>query len=90
MFWTYHDNLLDSQGSIDTAAELNNLALQVGLDEQRFTNCMASEVTRPVVLHTLQEAIAVGATGTPTIFINGEEYVGALTKEAITTHIKSL
>ncbi len=90
VFWDYHDRLLDSQGSITTADQLRNLALQIGMDEQRFTNCMASEITRPVVLHTLQEAIAVGATGTPTIFINGELYTGALSKEAITTHIKSL
>jgi protein-disulfide isomerase len=89
-FWTYNNKILESHGSISTAEQLKNLALQIGLDESRFTSCMISEVTRPVVLHTLQEAIAVGATGTPTLFINGKLYTGAITKDAINAYIESL
>lgn len=88
-FWGYHDALL-AEPVIPTAERLESISEELGLNTETFLNCMASEVTRPIVLHTLEEAVALGVTGTPTLFINGEEYNGAMTLEALTTAIKAL
>ncbi|NQV12484.1 thioredoxin domain-containing protein [Candidatus Uhrbacteria bacterium] len=88
-FWDMHDKMLELGSSL-TADGIKNTAKQIGLDVGIFDNCMSSEVTRPVVQHTLDEAIALDLTGTPTIFINGNLYSGALTREAITFVIDAL
>lgn len=81
-FWEYHDVLMSSSLSF-TAERLSNIATQLELDSQTFENCMAQGVARPIVQHTTEEALALGITGTPTLFINGVEYTGAITVEAL-------
>lgn len=89
-FWPYYDALFAARGTLSSALELEQLAAQLNLDVGAFANCMASEVTRPVVLHTLQEAISLGLTGTPTFYINGTLYTGPLTKSGIEDYIEKL
>ncbi len=88
-FWAYHDQLMRDRG-IPTAARLSAIAKDIGLDTGVFENCMASEVTRPVVQHTLDEAFALGIESTPLFFINGIRYSGALTLEGFRKAIQEL
>lgn len=89
-FWPYYDALFAARGTLSSALELEQLAAQLNLDVDAFANCMASEVTRPVILHTLQEALSLGINGTPTFYINGTLYTGSLTKSAIEDYIQTL
>ncbi|HJN84696.1 MAG TPA: thioredoxin domain-containing protein, partial [Patescibacteria group bacterium] len=89
LFWDMHDKMMQ-QGVGLGAENIKNMATEVGLDIAAFDNCMSSEITRPVVNHTLDEAVALDLTGTPTIFINGTEYTGPLTKDGLTNAIEAL
>lgn len=88
-FWAYHDALLASNSTI-TAESLATLANTLNLNVDSFDRCMSEEVTRPVVEHTLEEAISLGVNGTPAIFLNGALYEGALTLEALRAAIQAL
>jgi protein-disulfide isomerase len=88
-FWGMHD-LLIQQGVGLGAESIKNMAIEAGLDEARFDTCMSSEATRPVVEHTLEEAISLDISGTPTIYINGVEYSGPLTREGLNLAIEAL
>ena len=89
-FWPYYDRLFDARGTLSSALELEQLAAQLTLNVSAFNACMASEVTRPVVLHTLQEAFSLGVQNSPTLFINGALYTGPLTKTGIEAFIDTL
>ena len=59
------------------SAILIGYAGEIGLDEGKFKACMEGGVQREAVLADVQQARQVGATGTPTFFINGKRLVGA-------------
>lgn len=88
-FWYMHDEML-SIGFNANASNIRNLAQELGLNMDTFDKCMSSEVTRPVVQHTLDEAVALGIESTPTIYINNVEYTGPLTREGIILVIEAL
>jgi len=88
-FWEYHDKLLKN-GFIINAQNLLNTAGELNLNQQTFQNCIASKITLPIIEHTLNEAKALGVTGTPTIFLNGKEYKGPLTTESLNQAAKNL
>ena len=60
------------------------------MDGETFTACMASGVTRPIVEHTLDEAVALDIASTPAIFINGVLYEGPLTLNSLREYIEEL
>lgn len=75
-FWEMHDVLFGLQSTQGSAAftrgNMEDLAAQVGADEDAFSACLTSSETRQTVQDVLDEAQAVGVTGTPTVFLNGE------------------
>lgn len=88
-FWEFHDQLLSSPLN-PNASQLRTIAENLGMDGETFTACMASGVTRPVVEHTLEEAIALDVTSTPAIYINGELYTGPLSLTGLREAVESL
>ena len=88
-FWAYHDQLM-ADSLVPNAERLSAIAQQIGLDATAFENCMASEITRPVVQHTLDEAFALGIESTPLFFLNGIRYSGPLTLEGFRKTIQEL
>jgi protein-disulfide isomerase len=74
-FWLMHDGLFAHQDQLDQAglerrgseAGVDAVALRVALDSHRF----AERIERDV-----KSGDAIGVDGTPTVFINGEEYKG--------------
>ncbi len=50
---------------------------EIGLDEGIFKSCVEDGVHREAVLADVRQAREIGATGTPTFFINGKRLVGA-------------
>lgn len=91
-FWAYHDQLYVNSADLSEAA-LIRYATNVGLDEGKFTACLKTEKFKKQVLQDVQDGIALGVQGTPTFFINGVKFEGAIPKEAWQTifdRLKSL
>ena len=80
-FWQMHDKLFESQGSL-TPDAFERHARELGLDLARFKESMQSHRNRQRIDDDVALAGRVGATGTPTFFINGEKVVGAQPFEA--------
>lgn len=75
-FWEYHDLLFETQGSHSRERLMEN-AEKLKLNGARFRFCLDSGKYKPQIERDAQEAIASGATGTPTFFINGIPLAGA-------------
>ncbi len=75
-YWPYHD-LLFSSGELSVSA-LKQHALELKLDSARFDKCLDSGEQEVAVKRDFSEAQQLGLTGTPSFFMNGEFFTGAL------------
>jgi protein-disulfide isomerase len=75
-FWPYHDKLFANQQALDRPS-LEKYAEELGLNMGKFKAALDSGKYKDKVDSDAKEAAAVGATGTPTFFINGTKVVGA-------------
>ena len=75
-FWQYHDKLFANQQALDRPS-LEKYAADLGLDMGKFRAALDSGKFKERVDRESKEGAAVGATGTPTFFINGRKLVGA-------------
>jgi protein-disulfide isomerase len=75
-FWEYHDLLYAAGAKLD-AGSLAAHARNLGLNEQRFTSCLASGKFKNSVEEDLQAGSKAGVAGTPAFFINGIFLSGA-------------
>ncbi len=80
-FWQMHDRLFADQGGLNQQ-NFERYARELGLDMARFDESLRSHRNRPRIDEDMALAGRVGATGTPTFFINGEKLVGAQPFEA--------
>ena len=75
-FWEYHDILYTNWTGENNgwASPQNQLkfAKQLGLDENKFTECMSSEKYKTKIQSSGEDAKSLGLTGTPAFFIIGE------------------
>lgn len=74
-FWEMHDALFENQGKLDGDA-LPAVAAKLGLDAQRFARELDGGEHSTRVAADAAQAATLGASGTPTFFINGERYQG--------------
>jgi protein-disulfide isomerase len=74
-FWTMHRWLFDRGGGF-TDQELNDGLQQLGHDAKVFIAVMTGEGTLRPVVQDVDEAQALGISGTPMVFINGIELKG--------------
>lgn len=99
-FWEMHDQIwafYENAGpGAYTQRQLAGAAEAIGLDGNAFRSCFVSADTTSQVDAVLAEAQTLGITGTPTLFINGQQvgYRGADTayadlKAAIETELGS-
>jgi protein-disulfide isomerase len=75
-YWEMHDQIFENQGQLGEGA-LKQWALGLGLDSGKFNSCLDSGKFTSEVQKDLADGSAVGASGTPTFFINGRKIVGA-------------
>ena len=83
MFWEMHDLLYERQPSwsatqsgldITAAATVfETYAQELGLDIEQYTADVASQATFDFIDSHLDSGSQLGVTGTPTLFLNGEE-----------------
>ena len=69
-FWEYHDVLFKNQKKLDPT-DLKAHATEVGLDAQKFGQCLDSGDKKKAVDADQQAGLAAGVAGTPAFFING-------------------
>jgi protein-disulfide isomerase len=76
-FWGMHDILFENQGALEDE-DLAKYAAELGLDERRLIPEVSSSVYAPRIREDFKSGVRGGVNGTPTFFINGERYDGAL------------
>ncbi len=69
-FWQFHDLLFANHSQL-TAAKIQQLAEQAGLNMEQFNRDRADQELQRMINNDLQEGKKVGVRGTPTVFING-------------------
>ncbi len=71
-FWEYHEALYENMHQLSNEKFLE-IATSLGLDPDKFEQEMKSERIREKISQEIMEAEKVGATGTPTVFVNGRK-----------------
>ncbi len=70
-YWEFHDLLFKSKKL--STANIENIAIGLGLDMAKFRTDMASPEVKAQINRDMQQAQAGGVSGTPSIFINGRK-----------------
>ena len=76
-FWEMHDALFADQDHL-AYGDIMNRARELGLDEQLFDDSMEAPATAARIRDDLASAQASGAQGTPTFFVDGQRWTGAI------------
>ncbi len=70
-FWEMHDRLFANQQFLDEAS-IERYAKELGLNVERFRDALRQGKFKALVDKEMQEGVAAGVNGTPTLFINGK------------------
>ena len=81
-FWEMHDALFASHNDLSRPT-IFALASALGLDMKRFEADIDSPDVKKAVAHDLEDGGNVGVMATPTLFIDGQHYNGAIKLEAL-------
>lgn len=87
-FWEMYDKLYDTQDEWSVVSKrkigeyLQDLAKDLGLDVDKFNGAKTDQVARDIVARDLADGDALGVTGTPTFFVNGQKIGGTNELEA--------
>ncbi len=71
-FWEMHDILFEKQESLSIGS-LKDYAEQIGLDTEKFNNCLDSNAKAKYVTADFNEGIGKGVDSTPSFFVNGKK-----------------
>ena len=75
-FWPMHEVLFQRQKALESS-DLQRYAGEIGLDVERFRQELEAHVHRDRIEADRSSALASGAIGTPTIFVDGLPYLGS-------------
>ena len=81
-FWDYHDELFNRQSYL-SESQFVQIAEQLELNVNEFTSCYDARDTLPIIKKDFQEALGLGLTSTPTLYIGSEMLIGAVTLNEI-------
>ncbi len=81
-FWEMHDLLFQNQKKLNPK-QLEGYALSLGVDMESFIHCLKDPQIEEQIQREEAEAKALGATGTPTYFVNGWRQLGATSKDKL-------
>src|SRR3989338_5549266 len=71
-FWEMHDIMFEKQDQLSIGS-LKDYAEQIGLDTEKFNNCLDSNAKAKYVTADYNEGIGKGVDSTPSFFVNGEK-----------------
>jgi len=69
-FWEYHSELFKNYNQLSDE-KFDEIAGSLGLDLEQFKKDMQNPALSAMVQRDLQDGVAAGVRGTPSIFING-------------------
>lgn len=75
-YWPYHDRLFAAQSEF-SRDDLVRHAVEVELEREPFERCLDARRHAAAVDADIEQARALGVSGTPTFFVNGIPLVGA-------------
>jgi predicted DsbA family dithiol-disulfide isomerase len=75
-FWEYHDLLFENQSEYGPEG-FQDFAKSLGLNLDKFGQCLDTGKFKAQVKEDFQEAVKLGAVGTPYFFVNGVPISGA-------------
>jgi len=75
-YFEYQHSLYDNFGVTYSRALLNDIAANIGLDQDAFAQCLSNGTHRADVENARQAAIRRGVNSTPTFFVNGRKLEG--------------
>ena len=81
-FWEMHDGLFENQQALSPET-YEKVARKIGLNLQAFKASIASGRNRARISEDQALAGRIGASGTPTMFVNGEKVEGAVPFESL-------
>ncbi len=80
-FWAYHDAVFANQArgdAIYAPTGIKSIAEQIGLDTNAFNKCMDTSQKTADIQKDSQDGDARGIDSTPTLYFNGEKFLGAM------------
>lgn len=81
-FWEMHDLLFaDSAANKLSNEQFKQDAALLGLDEEKFSECLTSGKFYEKVVEAANKAAELGVRGTPNAFVNGRHVIGAIPYE---------
>lgn len=75
-FWEMHDLLFANNNKLDSDS-LKKYAVELGLDSEKFNQCLDSGEKAAVVNADMKLGESLGVRATPTFYINGKKLEGA-------------
>lgn len=81
-FWTYQELLFTQMNTLGSST-YTAIAQALNFDMNRWNRCVSDRSPLPKIQRDYEEALALSLTATPTIFVNGDRYVGALLTEEL-------
>lgn len=89
-FWEYHDYIYENVYALGVD-ELKSYAAELGLDTEKFNQCLDSGQNRAKVEQSLNEAQREYAfPGTPSFLVNGKKLTGPPTLEVLKSTIDAI
>jgi protein-disulfide isomerase len=82
MFWEMHDRIFENQRYL-VRSSFERFAREIGLNDNSIINIIGYKKLLQRVLDDFKTGLKNGATGTPTLFINGRLYNGLLDIESL-------
>jgi protein-disulfide isomerase len=87
-FWQMHDRMYESRGALGRE-DLIQYAGELGLDTDRFTTELDTEVHVPRVQRDVDSGLASGVPGTPAFFVGGRLHVGSFDAASLTAALEA-
>lgn len=89
-FWEFHDHVYE-EGYLLGEDDLKGYAAQLGLDTEKFNQCLDSGQNRAKVEQSLNEALREYAfPGTPSFLVNGGKLIGPPTFDVLKSTIDAI
>lgn len=93
-YWEQHDRIYEGQGewaeARDAGGHFRKYAVEIGLDAERYDQCMESGKFAGRIQASVDEAARAGVSSTPTLLVGNRLYRGRLDSDAIRRLVDSL
>jgi protein-disulfide isomerase len=76
-YWSYNDQMfVGDKTNLDDPKNINTLLSDVGIDPVKINVCIADPQTETVVQAQMKQVAHTGFTGTPTVFLKNDVFIG--------------